>query len=94
MENKTAPHVRKHIEGARQTLYELQMAFDDGDRDLLLRLSKQLIIVAGHLANAVARYYWPARSRTPVDRSWGFFPPSAPPNVQDHSTHSAVWRIR
>jgi hypothetical protein len=79
MTNDTARHVRKYIFDTKDTMYQIDLAFERGDRDLLLRLAKQLVVTAGHLANAIARYYFPTRTKPDVDRSWGFFPPSAPP---------------
>ncbi len=77
-----APHVRKHGNAVRQTMYDFDMAIDRGDRDLALRLAKQLIVETGHLAAAVASWYFPKRKPFIVDPSWGLFPPTPPTPVE------------
>lgn len=63
---------------ASQTLYDMGMSFDRGDRAELQRLAKELVIITGHLSVAIAGWYFPSRSNSTVDRSRGLFPPSAP----------------
>lgn len=74
----TAPQVRKWLNRLKQTMYEIDLAFDRGDRDQLLRCAKQLVVDAPHFVTAIATYYFPRQRAPHVDRSYGLFPPTPP----------------